>query len=239
MTDNSISTIVLIRNGFSVAGVWRRAPNGKLHFDGTLPTLPGVYIFCVNGIANYCGVASQDLRKRLTFYECPGVSQRTNIRLHAKIASTIDDGRIVEVLIATPPDLEWYGWPIAGAPGLEAGLIQKYSFPWNILGSNKSVRATQSRSMTPQSTIEKAVTQYGGKYGALRSHLEQNGKDTVSMTFGEIESLVGKLPKSAYLHQAWWGNHEGNSQAKSWMGARYLVEANPSRRSVVFRKFSY
>jgi hypothetical protein len=69
--------------------------------------------------------------------------------------------------------------------------------------------------------------------------LEAAGSDKVSMTFKQIEDLVGKLPKSAYLHPAWWGNHQGNSQAKGWMGAHYLVEANPAHRSVVFRKFRY
>lgn len=78
-----------------------------------------------------------------------------------------------------------------------------------------------------------------GKYGPLRTHLETCGKDRLTMTFGQIEQLVGKLPKSASLHLAWWGNHEGNSQAKAWMGAKYVVEANPAGRSVIFRKFSY
>lgn len=84
-----------------------------------------------------------------------------------------------------------------------------------------------------------SARQYAGRYGPLRAHLETCGKDRITMTFGQIEQLVGKLPKSASLHLAWWGNHEGNSQAKAWMGAKYLVEANPAGRSVIFRKFSY
>jgi hypothetical protein len=73
----------------------------------------------------------------------------------------------------------------------------------------------------------------------LRAYLEKSGKERFSLTFRQIEELIGTLPKSALLHQAWWANHEGNSQAKAWMSAHYLVEANPAGRSVVFRKFSY
>ena len=81
------------------------------------------------------------------------------------------------------------------------------------------------------------MTEYAGKYGSLRSYLERTPSDRIAITFTQIEALAGKLPISACLNRAWWANYEGNSQAKAWMGARYLVEANP-RRSVVFRKFS-
>lgn len=79
----------------------------------------------------------------------------------------------------------------------------------------------------------------GDKYLPLQEHLIKDGRETITMTFDQIVNLVGPLPKSASIHRPWWGNHEGNSQAKGWMGARYLAEPNPAHRSVTFRRFTY
>lgn len=79
----------------------------------------------------------------------------------------------------------------------------------------------------------------GQKYEPLQEHLLADGRETITMTFDQIAKLVGPLPKSAFIHRPWWGNHEGNSQAISWMGAKYHAEPNQSHRSVTFRKFSY
>ncbi len=79
----------------------------------------------------------------------------------------------------------------------------------------------------------------GAKYRPLAEHLQASGRETVSLTFDQIARMVGGLPKSAGLHRAWWGNHEGNSQAKAWMSARYLAEPDPAHRTVTFRRFSY
>ena len=79
----------------------------------------------------------------------------------------------------------------------------------------------------------------GDKYLPLTEYLMADGRETITMTFAQLAKLVGPLPKSAYVHRAWWGNHEGNSQAKGWMQARYLADPNPAHRSVTFRRFTY
>lgn len=79
----------------------------------------------------------------------------------------------------------------------------------------------------------------GDKYLPLQNHLKADGREVVTMTFAQIADLVGSLPKSASLHRPWWGNHEGNSQAIGWMGARYLADPDPAHRSVTFRRFTY
>jgi transcriptional regulator with XRE-family HTH domain len=79
----------------------------------------------------------------------------------------------------------------------------------------------------------------GAKYAPLLDYLRNRDDSQVTMRYDEISRLVGGLPKSASLHRAWWGNHEGNSQAQGWMPANYLAEPDMSRRTVVFRKFSY
>ncbi len=77
----------------------------------------------------------------------------------------------------------------------------------------------------------------GAKYRPLRDHLAAVGTENVTMRFADIGKLVGGLPKSAGLHRPWWANHEGNSQAIGWMGARYLAEPDMARRMVTFRRF--
>ena len=66
------------------------------------------------------------------------------------------------------------------------------------------------------------------KYDPLFEHLCRAGDDAVTMTFTEIDRLVGGLPKSARTHPAWWANHGPDSrhvQADAWMKAGRDVEA--------------
>lgn len=226
----------LLAGGFNRCGQWGLS-NGQLGLSERPPEQPGVYAFCLAGTCQYVGLASKSLARRLYGYERPGPTQRTNLRLNELLGERTQEGATVQLLVACPPDLVWNGWSICGAEGLEAALIRDYDLPWNVRGSTAVHSATGVR---PQSTATRAQPETRArKYDPLRNYLENNGKESVSMTFGQIEDLVGRLPKSASLHQAWWGNHEGNTQAKAWMGARYLVEANPTGRSVIFRKFRF
>lgn len=232
----------LLDGGFEKVGSWSLSSTGSLSCDHEAPDMPGVYAFVMQEIVQYVGVASKSLKRRLYFYLRPGSGQRTNVRLNTLICSVLPSCPLIDIYIATPSDLEWNGWPISGAEGLEAGLIKTYHLPWNVRGA---LTATQSpvepvrqtrcgiAALPPRTHLE------GGKYGPLRQYLTSMNGDNISMSFSQLEQLVGKLPKSAYLHPAWWANHEGNTQAKSWMEARFLAEANPARRSVVFRRFSY
>lgn len=233
----------IVEGGFSQIGEWVIDLSGELSLHGEAPKAPGVYAFVVDGWVAYVGVASRSLAKRLYLYGKPGIGQATNIRLNARIKNEINLGQRILVFVATPPDLDWYGWTICGAAGLEAGLLKSFELPWNVRGANLQAGKTNLLSTESGRDTEVSVRHspktFRSRYDPLRAYLEQSGSEKVSMSFKQIEGLIGPLPKSAYLHQAWWGNHEGNVQAKGWMGARYLVEANPSRRSVVFRKFRY
>ena len=248
-TGQSLSTEQLLRGGFSRSGEWARTEFNSLVLIGDLPVQAGVYAFSISGIVHYIGVASRSLKKRISFYVRPGSSQSTNLRLNALILTSVQCGNTVEVFTATPPDMEWNGWKISAAEGLEAGLIRTFHLPWNSRGSigmapiagipemNATDLALSPNAVDAVNCVER--THFSGKYGPLREYLRASAKENISLTFAQIENLVGKLPKSASLHQAWWGNHEGNVQAKSWMEAGYLVEVNRAGRSVTFRKFSY
>lgn len=259
-----MSLRTLIERGFVRSGQWSLDPSRSLRLSGSLPDNPGVYAFVLDCVFQYVGVASKSLARRLYHYTRPGSSQRTNLRLNSMIRSKLADQGKIDVYTAQPPDLEWMGWKISGPEGLEAGIIKNFQLPWNLRGAVVGVdHATQPATggtvpsqTTPTEMQHKAEhserhvetssagserrrSSHGNKYRPLCEFLEKSGQEKVSMTFNQIQELVGKLPKSASLHRAWWANHEGNSQAKGWMPARYLAEPNPAHRSVVFRKFSY
>ena len=61
------------------------------------------------------------------------------------------------------------------------------------------------------------------KYDALRDWLATAEQDTVTLSFEEIDELVGSLPQSAWDHQAWWANERSGShvQARSWREAGF------------------
>ncbi len=64
------------------------------------------------------------------------------------------------------------------------------------------------------------------KYEPLYEHLLFSGRDEVTMSFSEIEHVLGKpLPASARKHNEWWANNpSGHSQAKAWYTASYKTK---------------
>ena len=76
------------------------------------------------------------------------------------------------------------------------------------------------------------------KYDALFEHLCHRTDEAVSMSFDEIERLVGPLPASATRQRAWWSNGIAGTrhvQASAWLNAGREVESvDPDRRTVRF-----
>jgi len=66
------------------------------------------------------------------------------------------------------------------------------------------------------------------KYHPLQEHLSSRGGHQLTMTFPEIEKVLGAaLPPSAYKHREWWSNQSDISnrpQAKAWILAGYEVD---------------
>jgi len=77
------------------------------------------------------------------------------------------------------------------------------------------------------------------KYAALGRYLHETGKDTVSISFAEIERILGvALPASARRHRAWWSNNpENNVATREWLEAGYETEqVDIARGRLVFRR---
>jgi hypothetical protein len=67
--------------------------------------------------------------------KCLQQSLRTNQRLKTIILAELSGSEAIEIYVAMPPDLEWNGLPVNGSAGLELGLIEKFSLPWNMRGA--------------------------------------------------------------------------------------------------------
>src|SRR3954469_8007403 len=80
-----------------------------------------------------------------------------------------------------------------------------------------------------------------GKYLLLYRYLQNRYADTVVLTFGQIESLLGfSLPDQARLNQQWWTNAEapaaGANYSDSWVLARRVATPNLLAQTVAFER---
>jgi hypothetical protein len=76
------------------------------------------------------------------------------------------------------------------------------------------------------------------KYDALREFLagQPDHVGEVSITFSDVERIVGALPASAREHRAWWAN-DSKTQAMAWQGAGWRVgTADLAGERVVFQR---
>jgi plasmid stability protein len=77
------------------------------------------------------------------------------------------------------------------------------------------------------------------KYQPLTDYLEALPGERASMTFTEIEGVLGfKLPRSSYEHRALWSNNaQGHVMTKAWLKAGWRTESvDMDGRKLVFRK---
>ena len=66
-----------------------------------------------------------------------------------------------------------------------------------------------------------------GKYGGLADFLAATPDDSIRLTFGQIEAIIGdRLPDSARHHRAWWANTtSSHPHARSWLDVGWRVDA--------------
>lgn len=81
----------------------------------------------------------------------------------------------------------------------------------------------------------------GSKYYPLFEHLQHCNKAAITLTFLEIEALMGRsLPASARAKKGWWSNRDSASalQAIAWVKAGYQVHSvDLVQQKVTFQTF--
>lgn len=79
------------------------------------------------------------------------------------------------------------------------------------------------------------------KYTGIARHLIRNESDSTTLSFADVERLIGaSLPDSARRHRAWWGNdRKSHSQASGWLGVGWQVKsAHLPEERVVFQRMA-
>lgn len=75
-------------------------------------------------------------------------------------------------------------------------------------------------------------------YAPLERRLADADHDTVTLSFDEIERLLGrKLPQSAYderIKRQWWANTDTHSQARAWLKTGRKARLNVAENQVTF-----
>ena len=79
------------------------------------------------------------------------------------------------------------------------------------------------------------------KYDPLCYYLLSVDTDTVTLTFSEIETIIGdNLPPYTFTYQAWWANDVTHNQAMSgWLAADWhSVLIDVPGKAVKFRRMA-
>lgn len=92
--------------------------------------------------------------------------------------------------------------------------------------------------MGENAIIKKVGIRDSNKYRYLSRYLLNSNKDTLRLSFTEIEEIAKvDLPASAYRYRAFWSNTETHSIALSWMSVGYEVtEVDMLKQEIVFDK---
>ena len=79
-----------------------------------------------------------------------------------------------------------------------------------------------------------------GKYSALRAFLETQVKDRISMSFEDIEQLLGGTLPASKKYPAWWSNNPSNNpMTKEWLAAGFETgEVDVASGKLVFSRVS-
>ena len=78
-----------------------------------------------------------------------------------------------------------------------------------------------------------------GKYDALNEYLREQSPTEVTLTFRQIETIIGATLPTSAMTARWWANEGGSRTAQvqrlAWAKARYHATLHAGRR-VRFKK---
>lgn len=177
--DKRPTAAELVALGFQRAAVWQPAgewleyllaEEAVERMAAVLAVSNALYAFCSGDEVLYIGKTTQSLKKRLKGYCKPGSTQTTNRKCHANIKAALAAGKRIDLFAFAPPeDLQFRGFAINLAGGLEDVLIRSFDPPWNGGAKGPAISETAER------------------------EAEQLDQDGVSVTGSEAESEIGRF----------------------------------------------
>ncbi len=109
-----------------------------------------LYSFCRDDDVLYIGKTTQSLKIRMKGYCRPGRTQTTNLHCNSNIRQILTKGQSISILVFTPSNqLQYAGFEINLAAGLEDSLIRRFAPPWN--------GRKQGQAISESAEIESAV----------------------------------------------------------------------------------
>ena len=190
----------------------------------------GVYILKINDEVKYVGEC-ENLSSRYNIgygqispRNCYVGGQSTNCKINSYILQEVKNGSKVYLLF----------YETENRFEVERSLIKKYEPEWNAT-SGKYIYAVEKKPVNNGYKEVKNVSN-AGKYYLLEKYLDRQSASQITLTFSEVERIIGEpLPASAYKYPAWWANG-GHSQADAWLNAGWKVGELNLGQSVVFVK---
>lgn len=145
--QKSISAQLLIDINFEKIGLWKSSENKLTSIFEEISSIDlnvnnVLYAFTTeeeseNEEIKYIGKTTRTLNQRMYEYANPGKGQKTNIRVNKEILNTLSQGKSVSIYIFKDVlPLNWGGFNLNIAAGLEDSLVYSLSPAWNKHGKN-------------------------------------------------------------------------------------------------------
>jgi Swt1-like HEPN len=122
---------------------------------------------------------------------------------------------------------------------LRLDLRREMVHPENRDSESFGSRTVVTKSPAKLTSAKAIIPGAKGKYRPLYDHLMRTRNDMATMSFTEIEQILGgSLAASARKYQAWWGNEIGGSHvhAKAWMEAGFHAHLELADERVTFER---
>ena len=122
--------------GFTRVGIWTlESGRPKYSLEREATTYNVLYSFVGPEEVLYIGKTTIALRDRMYQYQRPGTSQRTNIRVNELLYSYLEIGSQITIFaLPDPGNLEYHGFHLNLAAGIEDSVISQLQPKWNKAG---------------------------------------------------------------------------------------------------------
>lgn len=74
------------------------------------------------------------------------------------------------------------------------------------------------------------------KYDIFTRYLRESNKDTITLTYKEMQDILGFMPQSALDYSAPWSDGHGSPFSKSWLKAGYTIINDFKNEKATFKK---
>jgi len=76
------------------------------------------------------------------------------------------------------------------------------------------------------------------KYDVFTKYLQDSHEDTITLTYEEIQNILGFMPQSALDYAAPWSDGHGSPFSKSWLKAGYTIINNFKKKRATFKRIN-